>query len=69
MDARWLDRIVWTLIFGGLLVCCLGVFVERRDEALGLLLVWGGAAAATAGVILIGWRARLGRQQREGDER
>lgn len=32
MNVRWLDRTIWTLVFGGLLVMCLGVFVERRDE-------------------------------------
>lgn len=57
MNVRWLDRTIWTLVFGGLLVMCLGVFVERRDEPLGMAFLWSGGIAAAVGAVLIGVRA------------
>lgn len=62
MNVRGLDKTIWTLLFGGLLVVCLGVFVERRDEALGAAFLWAGGVAAAVGVALIFVRARLERE-------
>jgi hypothetical protein len=48
-----LEKLVWALIYGGLLVVCLGIFTERADAVLGWALVGIGALAAVAGALLI----------------
>ena len=57
---RSLDKWVWVLIYGGLLVLCLGLFVMRQDRGFGSLLVSSGGAAAAAGAYLIWLRSRRG---------
>jgi len=47
------DRLVWVLIYGGLLFACLGVFLMRRDSALGGAVVAIGALDAAVGAVLI----------------
>jgi len=53
------DNLVWTLIFGGLLVLVLGL--ASKDEAViaGWSLTALGGVAAAAGVVLIFIRSRL----------
>lgn len=55
----WIERLVWLLIYGGLLAACLGLFLLRGGDALwgGLLLGKGGLAVLT-GVLLIWLRSR-----------
>jgi drug/metabolite transporter (DMT)-like permease len=53
-----LDKLIWVLIFGGLLFVSLGLFVEDRDVALGWGMVLGGALATAAGGVLIVVRSR-----------
>jgi hypothetical protein len=55
-----LDKIIWTLIFGGLLVLCLGLFVQRQSDGLGWTLLVGGGVAAALGAALVGVRSRMG---------
>jgi hypothetical protein len=53
-----LETLTWVLIYGGLLVLCLGLFVRGADAAFGwTLLVLGGTTAAV-GAALIFVRAR-----------
>jgi hypothetical protein len=59
MTTRTLEKLVWVLIYGGLLLICLGVFVQRGDAALGWALAALGTAFAVAGVALIGVRSRM----------
>ena len=47
-------------IVGGLLLLCLGLFVQRADGPLGWMLVITGAALAAAGAMLIVLRSRMG---------
>ena len=64
MAATTLEKLVWILIYGGLIAVGLGVAVLRRHgTAAGALLAAGGLAVAL-GVVLIVVRARL----REGGE-
>jgi hypothetical protein len=53
-----LETLVWVLIYGGLLVLCLGLFVKRQDAAFGWSLVGFGAVAAVAGAVLVYVRSR-----------
>ena len=54
-----LERTTWVLLYGGLLLLCLGIFVDRRDDALGIGIQIFGAAAAALGVVLIWVRSRV----------
>ena len=63
MKIATLDTWSWRLIYGGLFTAGLGIAVERQGEPLGWALVAGGAAAAVAGVAMIGWRSRIGRAE------
>lgn len=59
MKARTIEKWVWPLIFGGLLVLVLGLAVAARDAGIGWGLVVFGGVAATVGAALIFVRARL----------
>lgn len=54
-----LDALIWTLIFGGLLVLVLGVASAEETRIGGWSLSLLGSIAAAAGVALIFVRARL----------
>lgn len=53
-----LEALAWVLIFGGLLVLSLGLFVPQERPALQGFLVGGGTASAVAGTVLVVVRAR-----------
>jgi uncharacterized membrane protein HdeD (DUF308 family) len=48
----------WVLLYGGLLVLCLGWFLAARSAALATGAFVLGGAAALAGVLMIWWRSR-----------
>lgn len=48
-----LEKLVWVLIYGGLVVVCMGLFIKRGDTGLGWWLIGGGAVAAVFGAVLI----------------
>ena len=50
---------IWSLIFGGLLVITLGLFVEKADEAIGWSMVVAGGVMAVTGCVLIYVRSRI----------
>ncbi|AEG93094.1 hypothetical protein [Ramlibacter tataouinensis] len=56
---KWLDRLVWTLVYGGLLTLVVGIATRRTDEPLGWSLLVAGAAVAAVGFFLIWVRSRL----------
>ncbi len=60
MSNSSLETLIWVLIYGGLLLLSLGLFVLRASTGLGATLVAVGAVAALVGALLIGWRARRG---------
>lgn len=48
-----LDRIIWILIYSGLLLFIVGLFLLQGQPGLGwILLVLGAAEAATGGVLI-----------------
>ncbi|MDY0747843.1 hypothetical protein SNE35_25295 [Paucibacter sp. R3-3] len=56
----WIERLVWILIYGGLLVMSLGLFLVRGEgPVLGSVLLVKGGIATAAGVFLIWLRSRL----------
>ena len=54
-----LERLVWTLIYAGLLAVVLGGFMAQRDDASAHWWLIGGAIVAAIGVVLIYVRSRL----------
>lgn len=53
-----LQKLIWVLIYGGLLAVLLGLSIQKADDALGWPIVVTGAVLAAAGVVLIFIRAR-----------
>jgi hypothetical protein len=59
MTPNTIEKLIWLLIFGGLLLLSLGLFVERQDMAVGWSLVVAGGGLAAAGVLLVWVRSRM----------
>jgi len=59
MKTTTIEKLTWVLIYGGLLVLCLAVFVGERDAAVGTTLGVAGVAAAVAGAVLVWVRSRM----------
>ena len=60
MKTSTVEAWVWVLVYGGLLLLCLGLFVGRSQTALGWAMALAGGALAVAGVVLIVVRSRMG---------
>ena len=54
-----LHKIIWTLIFGGLITIILGIFVERAGDAIGWMMVATGGVLTAIGVVLIYVRSTM----------
>ena len=54
-----LHKLIWTLIFGGLLTIILGIFVGKADDAIGAIMVVTGGVLTVIGAILIYVRSTL----------
>ena len=60
MGAATLEKLIWVLIFGGMLLFSLGLFIGRGGgESLAWALLAIGTAAVAVGVVLIFLRARM----------
>lgn len=59
MKASTVDTLIWVLIYGGLLLLCLGLFVQRAHDPMGWTMVVGGGVAAAAGAVLIWVRSKM----------
>jgi hypothetical protein len=59
MKTTTVDKLIWTLVYGGLLGVGLGLSVRRSDDALGWGLTAAGVLVAVLGVVLIALRARM----------
>jgi hypothetical protein len=53
-----LETLIWLLIYGGLLMLCMAVFVRRSGAVLGWVLMLLGGAAVLLGVVLVWVRSR-----------
>ena len=58
MKTSTIETLTWVLIYGGLLVLCLGIAVRRTAEPLGTGLMAVGGVVAAAGFALIYVRSR-----------
>ncbi len=53
-----LERLAWVLLYSGLLILSLGLFVKRGNEVFGWVLIVAGTLDAAAGAFLIWLRSR-----------
>ncbi len=53
-----LEKLIWLLIYGGLLVLCLSLFLRRADPVLGWALGAVGVVVAFVGAVLVYVRSR-----------
>jgi hypothetical protein len=53
-----LDKLIWTLVYGGLLGVCLGLFLLTGSAALAWACIGIGAAVAAIGAALVWVRSR-----------
>ena len=60
MPNATLDKLIWVLIYGGLLTLGLGLFVMGGDAGFGWTLIVLGGLTAALGAVLIVVRARRG---------
>ena len=58
MSNERLEQLTWVLIYGGLLLLSLAVFVLREHSPVGWTLVVVGAVATLGGVVMIWVRSR-----------
>ena len=54
-----LHKAIWSLIYGGLLLLVLGLFVQKADDVVGWTMVVVGGLMAVLGCVLIYVRSRL----------
>ena len=54
-----LHKIIWALIFGGLLTLILGIFVGKADDAIGWMMIAAGSVMTVVGAILIYVRSNM----------
>ncbi len=54
-----IDKLIWVLVYGGLLMVSLGIFVKRGDADLGWTLIGLGALVAVVGAALVWVRSRM----------
>jgi hypothetical protein len=60
MSNTALGKLIWVLIFGGLLLAVLGLVIQKTDATLGWPMAAAGAVLALVGAILVVVRARRG---------
>jgi len=58
MGNAGLEKLIWTLVYGGLIVLCLGLFMWLAAPGLALVLVASGAVITAVGALLIWVRSR-----------
>ena len=54
-----LNKLIWTLIYAGLLAIIVGIFVQRTDDSIGWFMSVIGALVAAAGFVLIYVRSKM----------
>ena len=59
MSAETIDKLIWTLIYGGLIAVAIGVATQAGDAAAGWVLVSGGVIVSVVGAVLIYVRSRM----------
>ena len=57
MSNAALQKLIWVLIYGGLLGVVLGLSIQKTDDPLGWSIVVGGGVVAAVGAVLVLVRA------------
>ena len=68
MTASRAETLAWVLIYSGLLLLVLGLFLRAGSPAAGWALVFVGALDAAAGALLIVLRSRMAEPPQEPKE-
>lgn len=55
----WIERLIWTCIYGGLFTVVIGLATRAQDGTLGWSLIVVGALIAAIGAVLVYVRSRL----------
>jgi hypothetical protein len=55
----WIERLIWTLNYGGMFTAVIGLATRSRDGTTGWSLIVLGAFVTAVGVVLIWVRSRL----------
>jgi hypothetical protein len=59
MNTETIDKLIWTLIYGGLIAMAIGMATERNSVAAGWVLMTGGGIVSVVGAVLIYVRSRM----------
>ncbi len=59
MQPKKVETLVWLLIYSGLLIAALGLFLSDSEPAAGSVIIAIGLADVAAGVVLIWLRSRM----------
>ena len=59
LNSKRLHKLIWVLVYGGLLTLVLGLSVQRSDDDLGWSMVAAGLVLALLGFALVFVRARM----------
>lgn len=59
MNIQTIQKLIWVLIYGGLLLLVFGIAVQRRESALGQGMMLVGGLVAAVGFALIYVRSRM----------
>ena len=65
MNVKRIEKWTWVLIYGGLLLLSLGLFVLRSDAVMGWALLLAGGAGVVAGIVLVVLRSRMPEMNKE----
>ncbi len=55
----WIERLIWTLIYGGMFTAVIGLATRSRDGAAGWALIVAGGLIAAIGAVLVWVRSRM----------
>lgn len=58
MSNTTLERLAWILIYGGMILLMLGLWLLERDAVIGAVVSAAGGVLASAGVLMIWLRSR-----------
>ena len=56
---RWVERVIWMLVYGGLFTSVIGLATRGRDPITGWSLVVVGCVIAAVGATLVWVRSRM----------
>ena len=67
MKPKKIETLVWLLIYSGMLIAALGLFLRASEPIAGRVLIVAGLVDAAAGVLLLWLRSRMTTDSKEND--